>query len=168
MGSRIVLFGYGNPSRGDDALGPLLLERAEAWIKGQPGLAVETVADFQLQIEHTLDLLDRDLALFMDADVACPAPYALRPVVPSQDASYTTHELSPGAMLQVCRVVTGKEPPPAYVLSLRGERFELGESLSPAAERNLDAAWDLLQTLLLDGRPEAWNERLTIPENARC
>jgi hydrogenase maturation protease len=168
MGSRIVLFGYGNPSRGDDALGPLLLERAEAWIKGQPGLAVETVADFQLQVEHALDLQDRDLALFLDADVACRAPYVLRRAAPRQDASYTTHELSPGAVLQVCREVTGKDSPPAYILSVRGERFELGDSLSRGAERNLDAAWELLQTLLLDGRPEAWNGRLTIPENTQA
>ena len=158
---RIVLFGYGNPSRGDDALGPLLLERAEVWLAGQPDLAVEPVADFQLQIEHALDLQDRDLALFLDADMACASPCALKRAVPSQDASYSTHELSPGAVLQVFREVTGQEPPPAYILSVRGERFELGELLSPPAARHLDAAWAFLQQLLLDARPEAWEERLS-------
>ena len=161
MGARIVLFGYGNPSRGDDALGPLLLERAEAWLAGQPGLAVEPVADFQLQIEHALDLQGRDLALFLDADVACPTPFALRRAVPSQDASYSTHELSPEAVLQVYRDVTGQDPPPAYILSLRGERFELGELLSPAAARHLEAAWAFLQALLLDGRPGSWEEQIS-------
>jgi hydrogenase maturation protease len=158
MGARIVVFGYGNPSRGDDALGPMLLERAETWLAGQPGLSVEPVADFQLQIEHAMDLQERDLALFLDADVACPAPFALRRAVPDQDASFTTHELSPGAVLQVFRDVMGQDPPPAYVLSVRGERFELGEGLGPAAARHLDAAWTFLQQLLLDGRPEAWEE----------
>lgn len=160
MGTRMVLFGYGNPSRGDDALGPLLLERAEAWLAGHPGLSVEPVADFQLQIEHALDLQGRDLALFLDADVACPTPYSLRRVVPRQDASYSTHELSPEAVLHVYREVTGEDPPPAYILSVRGERFELGELLSQAAARHLEAAWVLLQQLLLDGRPGAWEERL--------
>jgi hydrogenase maturation protease len=161
MGARIVLFGYGNPSRGDDALGPLLLERAEAWLAGQPGLAVEPVADFQLQIEHALDLQGCDLALFLDADVACASPYALRRAVPGHDASYSTHELSPEAVLQVYREAIGQDPPPAYILSVRGERFELGEPLSPAAARHLDAAWTFLQQLLLDGRPEAWEGRLS-------
>ena len=161
MGTRIVLFGYGNPSRGDDALGPLLLERAEAWLPGQPSLAVEPVADFQLQIEHALDLQERDLALFLDADVAGPTPFALRRARPGPDTSYSTHALSPGAVLQVYRDVTGQDPPPAYILSLRGERFELGEPLSPAAAANLEAAWAFLQQLLLDGQVAVWEDQLS-------
>ena len=161
MTLRIVLFGYGNPSRGDDALGPLLLERAEAWLATQPDLTVEAVADFQLQIEHALDLQEKDLALFLDADAGCTPPFALRCVLPDQDASYSTHELSPEAVLQVCREVSGQEPPPAYILSVRGERFELGEPLSAAATRNLDEAWAFLQQLLLDGRSEGWKAKLT-------
>jgi Ni,Fe-hydrogenase maturation factor len=29
--ARWLVFGVGNPSRGDDALGPLFIERLEAW-----------------------------------------------------------------------------------------------------------------------------------------
>jgi hydrogenase maturation protease len=155
-----VLLGYGNPSRGDDALGPRLLERAEAWLAEHPELEVATVADFQLQIEHALDLKDRDLALFLDADAACPGPYAFASVAPARDDSYTTHELSPGAVLQVFRQVEGAAPPPAYILSVRGERFDLGEPLSPEAEAHLEAAWAFLQGLLEDPRPAAWADRL--------
>jgi len=159
--TRLVLFGYGNPSRGDDALGPLLLERAEAWLAERPQLAVETVADFQLQIEHALDLEGRDLALFLDADLACAGAFAFRRAEPALDASYTTHELSPGAVLQVRREVTGQDPPPAYILSVRGEQFGLGEPLSPGAGRNLEEAWAFLQQLLLDGRPSFFEERIS-------
>lgn len=150
MTGRIVLFGYGNPSRGDDALGPMLLERAETWLAGQPNLTVEPVADFQLQIEHVIDLQDRDLALFLDADMTCRSPFSLTRVLPDRDACFTTHELSPGAVLQVYREVMGHEPPPAYVLGVRGERFELGEPLSAEASKHLDAAWDFLQHVLLN------------------
>jgi hydrogenase maturation protease len=155
-----VLFGYGNPSRGDDALGPRLLERAEAWLAEHPELEVATVADFQLQIEHALDLKGRDLALFLDADASCPGAFAFAPVAPARDGSYSTHELSPPAVLDVYRVVEGQAPPPAYVLSVRGERFELGEPLSPPAEAHLEAAWAFLKELLEDPRPEAWTGRL--------
>lgn len=165
-GPRIVLFGYGNPSRGDDALGPMLLERAEAWLADRPDLIVELVPDFQLQIEHALDLQDRDLALFLDADVACAAPFGFRRAEPSQDASYTTHELSPGAVLHVCREITGQAPPPTFILSVRGERFELGESLSPAAALNLDTAWIFLKQLLADGRVATWEERVMVAGNS--
>ncbi len=160
MARRIVLFGYGNPSRGDDALGPLLLEKAEAWLAGQPHLAVETVPDFQLQIEHVIDLQGRDLALFLDADMACGAPFTLNRVTPDRDASFTTHELSPGAVLQVYREALGKEPPPSYVLGVRGERFELGAPLSAAATRHLEAAWTFLQRVLLDDHALRLEEQL--------
>ena len=161
MAAGTVVFGYGNPSRGDDALGPLLLERAEAWLEEQPGLDVTTVGDFQLQIEHALDLQGRALALFLDADAACAPPCALRRAQPNQDASYTTHELSPQAVLMVYRQVTGQEPPPAFILSVRGEQFELGAPLSPAAERHLEAAWALLRKVLMDARAEIWQEQLS-------
>ena len=68
---RVVVFGWGNVSRGDDGLGPLLLARIEAL--GLPH--VTTIEDFQLQIEHALDLRDADLALFVDASVAAPAAF---------------------------------------------------------------------------------------------
>jgi hypothetical protein len=47
----ILVFAWGNPSRGDDALGPLFAERIEAL--GLPG--VECLTDFQLQVEHALE-----------------------------------------------------------------------------------------------------------------
>jgi len=161
MSARIVVFGYGNPSQGDDALGPLLLERVESWLVAHPGLGVEPVADFQLQIEHALDLQGADLALFLDADMACPGPFAFRRAIPHQDATFSTHALSPEAVLQVCREVNGAEPPPSYILSIRGQRFELGEPLSPAASSHLEAAWTFLQRLLGDGRAEAWAEAVS-------
>lgn len=156
----IVLFGYGNLSRGDDALGSLLLARAEGWAKAHPEVELILVEDFQLQIEHAEDLRGRAGALFLDADAACPPPFSFRPVHPVRDDSYTTHELSPAAVLHVFQTITGQAPPPAFLLSVRGQRFELGEPLTAAAAENLDAAWCFLELLLLDGRPGAWSERL--------
>jgi hydrogenase maturation protease len=154
--TRVVLFGYGNPSRGDDALGPLLLERAEAWLTKRPELDVRVVADFQLQIEHALDLDECDLALFVDADASCPAPCALSRVTPTQDASYSTHELTPEAVLHVRRQVGGVEPPPAFVLRVRGKSFDLGAPLSPAATMHLELAWTDLQHLLTVASAAHW------------
>ena len=48
----VVVFAVGNPSRGDDALGPLLM----AGLEQQDWPGVQLVSDFQLQIEHALDL----------------------------------------------------------------------------------------------------------------
>ncbi|MBP7522487.1 MAG: Ni/Fe hydrogenase, partial [Leptothrix sp. (in: Bacteria)] len=57
--AKVVVFGWGNTSRGDDAIGPLLL--ADLAAARLPG--VETIEDFQLQIEHALDMVGADLLL---------------------------------------------------------------------------------------------------------
>jgi hydrogenase maturation protease len=151
----LVVFAVGNPSRGDDAIGPLLLERLSVWLAAE-GLAggCELVEDFQLQIEHSLDLLGRQLALFIDAGSGTPAPYTFQRIAQVvADLSHTTHALEPGAVLEVYARVEGKPPPPAFVLCVRGECFELGTALSPAAESHAAAAFDLLKELCR--RPDA-------------
>ncbi|MBA4070752.1 MAG: hypothetical protein C0497_02805 [Gemmatimonas sp.] len=159
MTARVVLLGCGNPSRGDDALGPDLLSRAGAWLIGRPDLDVRIVEDFQLQVEHALDVADADLVLFVDADATATTPFCLRRTKSSRDDSYTTHELSPEAVLHVAREVTGRDPPPAWVLGVRGESFELGAPVSVAARGHLDLAWDELRTLLDDPCASAWDAR---------
>jgi hydrogenase maturation protease len=132
----VLIFGWGNPSRGDDALGPLLVERIEAL--GLPG--VECLTDFQLQVEHALDLENRSRILFVDASVDAPAPYRHSRLFAARDASFTTHAMTPEAVMQVYVELHDEEPPPCTLLAIRGERFELGEPLSTATRGNLDAA----------------------------
>lgn len=155
---RVVVLACGNPSRGDDGLGPTLLDRLEACA---PGLAdhcdLALLSDFQFQVEHALDLEGKDMALFIDASVAGAAPCGLHRLAPEPDGSFTTHALSPSAVLYVYRGIRGQEPPPAYLLGIRGVGFELGAPLSPQAAAHLEAAWSLLRRLLEDPRPEAWD-----------
>ncbi|MDP1653138.1 MAG: hydrogenase maturation protease [Rhodocyclaceae bacterium] len=134
----ILVFGWGNPSRGDDALGPLFVERIEAL--GLPH--VECLTDCQLQVEHALDLESRELILFVDASVDCVAPYTINRIEPARDASFSTHAISPAAVMQVFVDLHDDPPPPCYQLAIRGERFELGEKPSPAAQLHLEAALD--------------------------
>src|SRR5208337_5072391 len=94
---RIVVFGWGNDARGDDGLGPLLLERVAR--AGWPD--VTTIEDYQLQIEHALDLEGADAALFLDAGKDTPAPFAFAEIGARRDRSHTTHALAPEAVLDV-------------------------------------------------------------------
>lgn len=136
-----LVFAWGNPSRGDDALGPCFIERLEALAAVHPQWPrFEALTDFQLQIEHALDLDGRARILFVDASISCNAPFVVSTLTPARDASISTHALSPQALLQVYRDVTGVGPPPTQLLAIRGERFELGEALSSAASAHLDAA----------------------------
>jgi hydrogenase maturation protease len=131
-----LVFGWGNPSRGDDALGPLFVDRIGAM--ALPG--VECLTDFQLQVEHALDLVGRRRILFVDASLAAEPPFTFAPIGPGVDASFSTHAMSPQSVLAVYRDVVGNEPPPAWLLAIRGDRFELGEGLTPAADARLRQA----------------------------
>jgi len=84
MTKPVLVFGYGNLSRGDDALGPLLLER----INDICNLAeIEILTDFQLQVEHALDLDNRTLVLFVDASVSCRSAFDFFQLIPSGDVT---------------------------------------------------------------------------------
>lgn len=159
MAGSILIFAIGNPSRGDDALGPLFLERLAAererfgdWDD------VELLTDFQFQIEHAVDLEGRALALFVDASMSCPPPYQFTHLQPARDTSYTSHALSPAAVLHVYAQVNRVPPPSAFQLAIRGEHFELGEPLSATAEANLSAALEFTGRLLARRDVAGWTE----------
>ena len=70
----VLVLTYGNPSRGDDALGTAMFDLLEA----NPPANVELLTDFQLQIEHATDLQNREYILFIDAGVSCAEPFELK------------------------------------------------------------------------------------------
>ncbi|MCO5979114.1 hydrogenase maturation protease [Ideonella oryzae] len=138
-----LLLAWGNRSRGDDALGPLLLDRIQRWLAQQPAAlrrAVECLEDQQLQIEHLLDLQGRQTVLFIDAAVGLQTPFSAMALTPCRDSSFTSHALSPQALLQAYRDVLGERPPPCQLLGLRASQFGLDSAPSPQALADLDAA----------------------------
>jgi hydrogenase maturation protease len=154
------VFAWGNPSRGDDALGPTFLARLAPWIgeRGR-GNTIELLTDFQLQPEHATDLDGRALALFVDASSSGPSPFSFTRVALRRDASFTSHALTPGALLAAFQQVFWRPAPPVYALAIRGERFELGEDISVNALRNLEAAIEFARRLLDTPSAETWHER---------
>lgn len=151
----VVVLAAGNRSRGDDAIGPLLLERLASRLaaEGRNG-EFELIDDYQLQVEHALDLRGRRLALFIDAGWRTPAPLAFYAASAAPAAApASTHALSPQAVLAVYRQITLADPPPAFVLCVSGARFDLGAGLSESGAAHLEAAWRQLERLC--ARPDA-------------
>ena len=136
----LLVLGWGNLSRGDDALGPLcvaaLRDTLPAHLQGQ----VEFLDDYQLQVEFALDLVGRQRILFIDASVDCDAPFEVHQAQARRDSSISSHALSPEALLQVFVDLQGHAVPSATVLAIRGQAFELGEPLSACAHTHLAAA----------------------------
>ena len=122
---------------------------------------VELLTDFQLQIEHAVDLQDRERVLFVDASLTAHPPYEFYPLAAQRDSGYTTHAMSPAAVLSVFQQVNGQAPPPAFMLSIRGYAFELGEPLSSRARSHLGQACELVSSLLDSPSTDTWLQRLS-------
>ncbi|CAE6500872.1 MAG TPA: Ni/Fe hydrogenase [Nitrosomonas nitrosa] len=140
---KLLLFGYGNPSRGDDALGPSLVARIELLKLGH----IECQNDMQLQVEHIMDFIERDQIMFIDADLSCTEPFVFSKVAAAKDNSYTTHAMTPHTVLHIYQEVYRQKPPPAYLLRIRGYHFALCEELSAKARINLEEAIKLVSKL---------------------
>ena len=141
----LLVMGWGNRSRGDDALGPLCVEALQEALPAHLRDQVEFLDDYQLQIEFALDLVGRARILFIDASLDCAAPYEVRCVQARRDSSISSHALSPEALLQVFADMQGQAAPPATLLAIRGDAFELGEPVTASAQARLKAAvaWGL-------------------------
>jgi hydrogenase maturation protease len=140
----VLVFAAGNPSRGDDAVGPLLADRLAA--AALPG--VEVLTDFQWQVEHALDLEGRQLAIFVDASCDASQPFTVQHVVPDARLLHTSHAFTPAHVLEAFRRVTGQPPPPAVLLGVRATSFDLGAAPSAAARHDAELAWSELLALI--------------------
>jgi len=144
--AKLLLFGYGNPGRGDDALGPELITRiAQLNLEN-----VECQDDMQLQVEHVTDLAACRQVLFIDADISCAEPFDFSEISAVKDDSYTSHAMSPTALLHAYSQVYGKDAPPAFLLRIRGYDFELGDPLTGKASANLERATEKVRDWLAD------------------
>jgi hydrogenase maturation protease len=151
---KILLFGYGNPGRGDDALGPELISRIEE----MQFAGVECQNDMQLQVEHVTDLNGCNQVLFVDADMSCGEPFEFSEISAAKDDSYTSHAMSPTALLHAYRRVYGKDAPPACLLRIRGYEFQLGDPLSGMATVNLESATKLVAEFCSAESPSFWRQ----------
>ena len=154
----ILIFTWGNPSRGDDAIGP----RVYDLLQQEPFEHVEILTDFQLQIEHATDLENRDCVLFVDASLTASEPFEFYKLEPQQDHTYTTHAMSPASLLEVYRKTYNQAPPPAFMLSIRGYEFDLGSPVSGKATDNMVKAIGFLRQLLSD-RSSSWISQASFP-----
>ena len=158
MTKPVLVFGYGNLRRGDDALGVLVVEHIEARFDLTN---IDLLTDFQLQIEHALDLEDRELVIFVDASVKGDTAFEFTQLQPVRDLSHTTHAMSPAAILDVYQNTKKQTPPPCFLLAIGADSFELGDGLSANASRNLSKASEFIETLLNNQTLTFWQSHIT-------
>lgn len=157
---RILLIGYGNPGRLDDGLGPALAGAIEK--TGLPNVTVDI--DYQLTVEHAEQAARHDAVIFADASVTGTAPFSWTRLAPAAEMSFSTHSVSPEAVLGLAHQLFGARTR-GYVLGIRGYRFnEFEESLSAEARSNLAAAQAFLErTIRENALEEALDEAAAAP-----
>ena len=142
---------YGGPGEWLKLIGDIVLCGIEELVD---------LGDFQLQIEHAVDLENRRCVLFVDAGISCAEPYELHPLQAERDDSFTTHAMSPASVLSVYKQVNGEDPPPACLLTIKAYEFGLGLPMSDAARKNLDLACQYI----IDGEWMKISDRLILAD----
>lgn len=142
--SEILMLCYGNPARLDDSLGPAF---AEAIREDLPP-TVRVDVDYQLNVEDAAMMAEHEIAIFVDASVQGPAPFFFEKLEPSAEISFTSHSISPSALLELTERVFGVCIS-GYAMGIRGYSFDdFGEKLSSGARENLERAVEFVKGLL--------------------
>ena len=133
MRTRLLVIGYGNELRGDDAAGPRAARAVAAW--QLPG--VEGVAAHQLTPELAERIGEAERVVFVDAgqdDVVLT-----RPIGPGQAARVPGHTGEPRELLALAEALYGRCPE-AWLVTVPAPELGFGEGLSAAAADSLAEA----------------------------
>jgi hydrogenase maturation protease len=152
--ARVLVLGYGNPLRCDDGLGWRV---AVQLFRANTSSEVEVLPCHQLTPELAEPVSRSDVVVFIDSTrEGRPGEFHCVELTPEPGPVAFTHHLSPSAILEMSSELYGSCPR-AYLVSICGESFEAGESLSPAVERKLPDLKARVRDLIADalGRPMA-------------
>ena len=141
--NKILLYGYGNPGRQDDGLGPVLAEDFESL--SLPG--VETDANYQPQIEDAAEIVQYDMVIFVDTTIEEVEDFFVRRLEPAKKITFTSHLVKPESILAMCEDMY-KRAPVAWLIGIRGYEFEYREGFTEAAQVNYERAKDFIAYIL--------------------
>ncbi len=133
---RTLLIGIGNNLRGDDALGWLFLNEIEK----------SDAEKFHLEYRYQLQVEDADLiskyerVVFVDAtEEPLDEGFAINRCESAGSYYYSSHMQSPETVLYLSKTLY-PETPEAFVVTIRGYHWELGEKVSSRAMAHLEKA----------------------------
>lgn len=134
--SGILLFGIGNCGRSDDGLGWAFLDR----IHQEADFTGQIEYRYQLQVEDAAMVSRADRVIFVDSfRGALPGGFRWAPCSPSRNFEFTSHVLAPSAVMYLCQDLYGRVPP-AEVLLIQGDSWDLDMQMSEAAQLRLEHA----------------------------
>jgi len=135
----IYVYGFGNPGRQDDGLGPMIIDKLET----ENIAGITTDSNYQLNIEDADNISGSDIVIFVDASIDADEPFSFKRIEPSAEITFTTHSMSPESVIALCGDIYGRVPE-SYVLAIRGYEWEMFEGLSEKAMKNFNEAYRFL------------------------
>ena len=132
----VLIVGYGNPLRGDDALGWRAAERLRERVH-DPEVEILTLHQLTPELMDPVSRAER--VVFIDACIgATPGEIRERAVVPGpSSAAAFTHHATPEALLAGARALYGRAAE-AWMVSVTGADFALSAELSSAVGARLE------------------------------
>jgi len=129
----MLIIGYGNPLRGDDGVGWRVAEAARAAL---PEGAATVLTVHQLTPELAEPISRAGRVVFVDA-AAAGEPGTVNCFALEEagklPALQGTHQTTPDALLAMAGELFGRRPP-ATMVTIVGESFEVSEALTPLVE----------------------------------
>lgn len=133
---KVLLIGFGNPSRLDDGIGPKLADAVEKL--HLPNLFVDS--NYQLTVEDASNVADYDYVILADASVNAKEPFEFYKLEPKLTVEFSTHSVEPASVIGLAHKLFDSKVK-GFALAIRGYDFnDFGEELSvKAADNVLDA-----------------------------
>ena len=139
----ILILGYGNPLRSDDAVGQQIA-RALRFGRGD----VEVLTAYQLTPELAEPISRARRVVFIDARVGeTPGALFHELVSPQPGAGAFTHNVTPASLLGAANELYGAHPA-GLLISVVGADFDYGAELSPLLSRALPGIADQVQAII--------------------
>ncbi|AFY87350.1 hydrogenase maturation protease [Chroococcidiopsis thermalis] len=146
----ILVIGYGNDLRSDDAVG----QKVANAIASKELPDVTSLCVHQLTPELATFLATADLAIFIDACFASVCEdVRLQAIAPTNSTVIGGHTGDPRSLLALTQALYNRVPN-AWWVTIPGTNFELGDRLSPSAERGIQVALEQIYHLIKLGKVE--------------
>ncbi len=152
---RVLVIGYGNPSRQDDGVGLAVVNGLRMRAGATPldegddgfddlGRDMDTLFLQQLSPELAETLIDYGHVVLVDAHFGIyPELVHHEHLDPSHEAAIVSHHFKPGTLLSLAEQLYGRAPT-GELISVRGYAFDFTSELSPETARGVAEVIDEL------------------------
>ncbi|HEX7707062.1 MAG TPA: hydrogenase maturation protease [Thermoanaerobaculia bacterium] len=136
MARSVLMIGFGSTIRSDDALGPQLVGRLRE-LDADLDADIDIISAHQLDFDMAEAVQAHDVVLFVDASREGTAgEVRCHRVTCDPAGAVLAHHLTPQALLTLVRQLWGSAPE-AWLITVTGHSFALGDRLSPRLEVRL-------------------------------